>query len=478
MAEPLYTRRMTPRGLKDFLPKDAARKRAVETALANTFARWGYEEVITPTVEFFESLALGAGPELVEKMYRLFDREGHTLALRPEVTTPIGRVVATRLRDELLPLRLYYVANVFRYEEPQAGRQREFWQAGVELVGATGPAADAEVIALAATALAAAGLEHFRVDIGQVGYFNGILEGAALSEDDRRALRRALLRRDYVALDELLARTGLPADKQRLLRELPRLRGREEAIERAWILADNATSRRAAENLRDIYRALADHGVAERVYVDFGMIKDLDYYTGMVLEGYTPDLGFTVLTGGRYDNLIGRFGYDCPATGFVVGVERLMLALTGQGWDPGRDEGNRRWLLSCDDAGRSRALAAAAALRSRGWQVAVDVVPRSLEDAIAYARARGIAHVARYVGTQPVRVYSAPDYRERLESSPGPGQAGEEQPGRGGKGHLAPAGFAPADGDELVQDGSELLALLDPERARAVEPAAEGGGEA
>ncbi|MFO7310816.1 MAG: ATP phosphoribosyltransferase regulatory subunit [Bacillota bacterium] len=410
MAEPLYTRRMTPRGLKDFLPKDAARKRAVESALATTFARWGYAEVITPTVEFFECLALGDGPELVEKMYRLFDREGHQLALRPEVTTPIGRIVATRLKDEPLPLRLYYIANVFRYEEPQAGRQREFWQAGVELVGATGPAADAEVIALAVTALAAAGLKDFRLDIGQVGYFNGLMEGAALSQEERRAIRRALLRRDYVALDEALAQSGLPEGKRRLLRELPRLRGREETIARAIELADNPVSREAAENLGAIYAALAAHGVADRVYIDFGMIKDLDYYTGMVLEGYAPDLGFPVCTGGRYDNLIGRFGYECPATGFVVGVERLMLALEGQGALPGPD-GAPRWLVGGDQAGRARALAAARMLRGRGWTVEMDVLERPLDGMLEYARARGIAYVAYYAGPDAVQVFAAPEYR-------------------------------------------------------------------
>ncbi len=424
MAEPLYTRRMTPRGLKDFLPKDAARKRAVETALAATFARWGYAEVITPTVEFFECLALGDGPELVEKMYRLFDREGHTLALRPEVTTPIGRIVATRLRDEPKPLRLYYIANVFRYEEPQAGRHREFWQAGVELVGATGPAADAEVIALAATALAAAGLEDFRLDIGQVGYFAGLMAGVDLSHDDRWALRRALLRRDYVALEEVLDRTGLPGEKQRLLRELPRLRGREDAIARAVELADNPVSRAAAENLGTIYAALAAYGVSERVYIDLGMIKDLDYYTGMVLEGYAPELGFPVCTGGRYDNLIGRFGYDCPATGFVIGVERLMLSLEGQRALPA-DAGVPQWLVSGDGSGRARALAAAAALRERGLAVEVDVLDRPPEALVAYARARGIPHVAVYTGAAPARVFAAPSYRElpagEVQDLPGAG---------------------------------------------------------
>lgn len=448
MKEPLYTRRMTPRGLKDFLPKDAARKRAVEAALAAAFARWGYAEVITPTVEFFECLALGDGPELVEKMYRLFDREGHTLALRPEVTTPIGRIVATRLRDEPLPLRLYYIANVFRYEEPQAGRQREFWQAGVELVGAPGPAADAEVIALAATALTAAGLREFRIDIGQVGYFNGIMAGVDLSPDDRRALRRALLRRDYVALEETLARTGLPSEKQRLLRELPRLRGREEAIQRALALADNPASRKAAENLGAVYGALAAYGVAERVYIDLGMIKDLDYYTGMVLEGYAPDLGFPVCTGGRYDNLIGRFGFDCPATGFVVGVERLMLALDAQGGElPGTAPGPQ-WLLGCDEPGRPRALAAGAALRARGWPVEVDVMDRPLEAALDYARARAVPYVAWYAGPEAVRVFAGPEYREldpaavaRLMAAAEPGA-----PWAGGGPHGAGEGRGRGDG--------------------------------
>jgi len=409
MPESLYTRRMIPRGLKDFLPKDAARKRAVENALATTFARWGYAEVITPTVEFFECLALGDGPELVEKMYRLFDREGHQLALRPEVTTPIGRIVATRLKDEPMPQRLYYLANVFRYEEPQAGRQREFWQAGVELVGATGPAADAEVIALAVTALAAAGLKDFRLDIGQVGYGNGLMEGVALSADDRRAIRKALLRRDYVALEEILERTGLPQDKRRLLRELPRLRGREEAIVRALELADNPTSRQAAENLGEIYAALAAHGVADRVYIDFGMIKDLDYYTGMVLEGYVPDLGFPVCTGGRYDNLIARFGYECPATGFVVGVERLMMALEGQGALPG-SEPAPRWLVGSDHAGRPRALSAARHMRERGWTVEVDVLERPLDALLEYARARGVPYLAYYDGDARLQVFAAPGY--------------------------------------------------------------------
>ncbi|MBO8142519.1 MAG: ATP phosphoribosyltransferase regulatory subunit [Firmicutes bacterium] len=411
-AEPAYTRRMIPRGTRDFLPPEAARKRALETALKETFSRWGYGEVITPTVEFFECLSLGDGPELVEKMYRLFDREGHTLALRPEVTTPIGRIVATRLREEPLPIRLFYVANVFRYEEPQAGRQREFWQAGVELVGALGPDADAEIVALAVRALEAAGLRDFRVDIGQVGYVNGLLEDGNLGPGGRRALRRALLRRDYVALEEALSASGLSPARRRLLAELPRLRGREEVVRKAAELADNPRSRAAADNLMAVYQALAAHGVQDRVYVDLGMVKDFDYYTGMVLEGYTPELGFPVCTGGRYDNLIGRFGYDCPATGFVVGVERLMMALDAQGSGLVPEDGMDRWLVGSTGAGRPQALAEAASLREKGFAVEVDVMGRSVPELLEYARARTVSRVVFWAGPDDRREFAAPGYGE------------------------------------------------------------------
>lgn len=402
---------MTPSGVRDFLPREAARKRAVESALQTTFHRWGYEEVITPTVEFLESLAQSNGPDTSEQMYRLFDREGHILALRPEVTTPIARIVATRLKDEPRPIRLHYVANVFRHEEVHAGRQREFWQAGVELVGAEGAAADAEIIALAVTALEAAGLRQFRIDIGQVGYFNGIVAGVDLDRDVRRALRRALLRRDYVALPDVVARTGLSEDKQQLLHELPRLQGGGDVIERALSLADNELSRQAAQNALDVYEALESYGVQERVRVDFGMIKDLDYYTGMVLEGYTPDIGFPVCTGGRYDQLIGKFGHDCPATGFVVGVERLMQALEAQAESPDESNGKGTWFIASDEAGRARAVAAAAQRRAAGERVVVDVMGRSLSDALSHARERRFEFVQFFTGNGQ-RTFRAPEYEE------------------------------------------------------------------
>ena len=186
-----YTMMQTPRGTEDFLPRDAERKRWVEETLRGLFWRWGYREIITPTMEFYDAVRAGDSTGLADNLYRFFEREGDILALRPDMTTPIARVVATRLQDSAKPLRLCYHANVFRYAEPQAGRRREFYQSGVELVGSGSHLADAEVIALTVESLKAVGLQGFRVDIGHVDYYDGILESSGLPPEERRSLRLA-----------------------------------------------------------------------------------------------------------------------------------------------------------------------------------------------------------------------------------------------------------------------------------------------
>lgn len=423
--DPRHARLMTPGGTRDFLPADAARKLALERALQETFRLWGYAQVITPTAEFLETLVQSNGQETAEQMYRLFDREGHTLALRPELTTPIARIAATRLKHARTPIRLHYVANVFRHETLKAGRQREFWQAGVELIGAAGAAADAEVIALAVRSLQASRLRTFRVEIGHVGYFNGLLNSLSLASEQRRELRRALLRRDYVGYEAALDAVRDGADGAgggdakaesawASLRGLPRLRGGADVIEGALAAADNDESRAAAADIAAIYEQLQAHGVAEFVQVDFGMIKDLDYYTGMVLEGYADGIGFPVCTGGRYDNLIGRFGEDRPATGFVLGVERVLAGLAAQGVDAGEEEAGVRphRLVAYEPRHRDTALAGARKLREQGLIVEVDVTGLDVDGSREYARARGIPEVV-FIGddTRAVRL-RAPKYEQ------------------------------------------------------------------
>ncbi|NLV91531.1 MAG: ATP phosphoribosyltransferase regulatory subunit [Firmicutes bacterium] len=329
-----HTAVQTPKGTKDFLPADVKRKRFIQHHLTEFYESYGYQEIITPTIEFYNSLTQGNGPHLAESTYRLIDQEGQILALRPDATTPIARVVATRYREAEKPLRFFYASNVLRYGTLKAGRRREFYQIGAELIGQPGPGGDSEIIALAIGSLQAVGLRSFRFDLGHVEFFTGLVEAAQLSPAVGRQVREALLRKDYVSLKELVGAAAMPDSLRQVFQRLPKLRGGKEVLKEAWQLAPNATSRQAVANLQVIYQELEAKGLAEFVQLDLGLVKDLDYYTGLIFEGYTQDLGFNICDGGRYDNLIGQFGYQCPATGFAFGVERLMECLDAQGTWP------------------------------------------------------------------------------------------------------------------------------------------------
>ena len=405
-----YTMVQTPRGTKDFLPRDAQRKRWVEDVLQELFLQWGYQEIITPTMEFYDTVGAGDVTGLAQNLYRFFEREGDLLALRPDMTTPVARVVATRLRDQPKPLRFCYRANVFRYAEPQAGRRREFYQAGVELIGTNSYQADAEVVALTVEALQAVGLKDFRVDIGQVDYYDGILQHPALSSEERRSMRLALLKKDYVSLEQLVANCSLPGPERELLRQLPELRGGREVLQEAMAKATSPISIKAIENLSAIYEILEEFDLAKWVRVDLGMIKDIEYYTGMVLEAYTADMGFTIGTGGRYDNLISQFGYQCPATGFALGIERIMLALTRQkGWPP---LGKQRILCVALADEPKLSWQVARKLREYGYIVELDVWP-SPDQTRDYALNAGFTWIVRPLNQGTIQVLPpGGDWRE------------------------------------------------------------------
>ncbi|MCL4393515.1 MAG: ATP phosphoribosyltransferase regulatory subunit, partial [Chloroflexi bacterium] len=258
--------RQLPHGVTDLFFNDAARKRAVERGLADAFARWGYSEIIPPMFEYYESLAAEAGTQLREEMYRFFDRDGRTLALRADFTIPTARVVGTRLYDRAMPLRFYYVGSVFRYEEPQAGVRREFTQAGIELAGAATADADAEVIALAMTALQAIGLEDFRFTLGTAAYLQATTRGLVLDESDDLALRDALRRKNGPALSRLLDSSGFDPAQKRALAQLPGLWGGTEILDRVEAVNDEARS--AVEHLRAVLERLEQFGFRDRVTVD------------------------------------------------------------------------------------------------------------------------------------------------------------------------------------------------------------------
>src|SRR6266481_3134017 len=321
-----------PKGAKLYLPDEAGQKRHVEETLLTVFRRWGYREIVTPAYEYFDVLSQGTDHELQERMFKMVDREsGRLLALRADVTPQIARIVATRMREEPKPLRLHYVTNVFRYDEPHVGRYREFYQAGVELIGLPNPEGDAEMIAMTVEGLRALGLERFQIDVGQAEFFRGILEDLAADEPTARELRSALGHKDQSGLERLVAELHAPAAVTELLLALPALYGRGDVLDRAERLVKNPRSEAALANLAEVYRLLRAYGLADSVLLALGEVRGFDYYSGVHFEAYVSGLGASLVGGGRYDQMLQRFGYDCPATGFAFEVGRALLAIESQG---------------------------------------------------------------------------------------------------------------------------------------------------
>lgn len=376
-----------PYGTRDFLPNEAMEKRVIEERIAKVLCRWGYSEVATPTMEYLDTLLMGTGKVRADGMFKLFDKNNRTLALRNEMTTPIARVVASRLKDETQPLKLSYISSVFRYEQTQSGRQCEFHQAGVELIGSSEAAADAEVIALAITVLKEVGLTNFKICLGQANFINGIMQQCCLSTKEQNKLKNAIERRDLVELAHIVDSAQLPEMAKTLLKKIPVLHGGEEVLQNAYDMTMNAQSREALDNLKEIYRLLKNYKVAEYVTFDLGIIRDFSYYTGMMFEAYTPGLGYPLCGGGRYDNMLSEFGTDKPATGFAVGIERIMLSLQRQ--DIPRPVQARYAYIAYAEGKEAEAISRALALRDMGHNVDLSTGVISEETAKDYQISRG-----------------------------------------------------------------------------------------
>ncbi|MGB4006571.1 MAG: ATP phosphoribosyltransferase regulatory subunit [Halanaerobiales bacterium] len=320
----------SPTGMKAYLPRVSLELKKLEEMIDKIFGLWGYQPILTPTVEYLEALKVGMGDALEKGLYKFIDYEGNILVLRPEMTAPIARTIAANLNEVELPLRLSYTASVFRYEEPQAGKNREFYQMGVEMIGAEDCAADGEAIILAIESLKKTGLKDFNLDIGHVGFLNGIIAELGLTEQMEYGIKGYLNKRDLVGLNNYLAE--LEIEGKEVLEEIPLLRGSIEILEKANKLVKNQLSRQAIENLYRIYNYVADYDLLDYITFDLGLIRGFDYYTGVVFEGFTGDLGYNLCGGGRYDHLLERYsGVQIPAIGFALGLERIRLALKRQG---------------------------------------------------------------------------------------------------------------------------------------------------
>jgi ATP phosphoribosyltransferase regulatory subunit len=317
-----------PVGVKDYLPEAVERLRRLETDVLACMRRWGYREIMTPTLEFYDTVGV-ASATTDRKLFKLLDRWGTTLVMRSDMTAPIARVVASLLKDTPLPIRLAYHANVFRAIEEEAGRSAEFFQTGVELVGDASAEADAEVIALAIASLQAAGVRKFRVALGHMGFVQGLFEQMLPNLPEmQEVLKDMLLRRDYVGYRDALKRLSIPESVRQDLEGILRLRGNREVCDQALAMSHHEMARAAIRHLLDVWDVLHAYGMIQHVIIDLTMTGDFNYYTGLTFEGYASDLGFPVLSGGRYDNLLGLFGRSAPATGFSLKTNRIMEYLS------------------------------------------------------------------------------------------------------------------------------------------------------
>ncbi len=315
----------TPPGSRDILPDEMRELRRLEAALVGVFEARGYGEVSTPTIEYEDVLARG-DERGAPSAHRFFDEQGDVVAMRSDMTIPIARVVADRYATEEPPFRFFYVSKAYRAVRPQRGQMREFTQAGIELVGTDAPAGTAEVIAVLASALDAAGLSRAVVGLGDADLYRQLLEDMGAAPDARIAVLDRLAEHDLVGLEREVRALGLGAGEAETLLRLPAMRGGREVLDEARAMGGDAATR-ALARLEATLDSLEAMGAAGRVRVDLGLLRDLGYYTGAILEVYDPALGHILGGGGRYDELMSRFGRPLPAAGFALFLERLHVAV-------------------------------------------------------------------------------------------------------------------------------------------------------
>jgi ATP phosphoribosyltransferase regulatory subunit len=314
-----------PPGTRDILPDEMRELRALQATLNEVFEGYGYGQVATPTLEYDEVLKEGDERGVVGA-YRFFDERGELLALRSDMTIPIARLVATRFADAEPPLRFSYIGNAYRAVTPQRAQMRQFMHGGVELLGAEAPEGTAEVVEVLSAALDAVGLNRATVGLGDADLYRQLLSELGVEGEPRERILDRLAMHDLVGLEEEVDRVdGLPSPGRETLLRLPGMRGDASILDQARELGGEAVER-ASQRLQATHQALGSRGVADRVQLDLSLLRDLGYYTGAILEVYDPALGHILGGGGRYDELLGRFGRPMPAAGFSLYLERVHLA--------------------------------------------------------------------------------------------------------------------------------------------------------
>lgn len=380
---------ITPEGTKDLLLGECIIRRDIENKLMGLFKGKGYSEMITPGLEFYDVFNLNSPYFPQENMYKLTDNKGRLLVMRPDSTMPIARVVATRLKDAALPLKLCYNQTVYRTEPALKGKSDEIVQTGIELIGSQMKIADLEVISTAIDSLKAFGLE-FSIELGHIGIFKELVGRLDASDHTKEKIRKLIETKNFPALNDLLDSFGSNTVAN-ALKKLPALFGGDEVFDKAEELMPDENIRCILGELRNIYRDAAEIcGCEGIVTVDLGLVNKTDYYTGLIIKGYLKGHGEEVVSGGRYDKLISEFGYDVPAVGFAVNVNGIAKAIEKNSGVPavrGADA-----VVYADEGYEVEAIKAAQKLREQGF-IVENAMFNDLESVREYAREKKISRV-------------------------------------------------------------------------------------
>jgi ATP phosphoribosyltransferase regulatory subunit len=318
--------------MRDVVPPESGEQRALEDALLRRFAAYGYGQVITPWLEFAETFE-AADDETLADGYRLYDRQGHQLVTRTDMTVPVARLAATRFDDDPLPLRFCYVAPSIRPWAPQRSQDGEFVQAGAELLGLASAAADAESVTLLCDCLAAVGLRDFRVALGSVAFYGALIDSLGLDEEDRETFLGALADRDYPLMESVAGNAGVDYRALGVLWKVLELSGSRDGLAQARKLATTDAMEAAIRRVVEV-RDLVEEAGFGGVVLDFGLYPDLSYYSGVIFEAFAPGVGLPIASGGRYDGLLGRFAWDIPGVGFALALDRVLDAMAEAGVAP------------------------------------------------------------------------------------------------------------------------------------------------
>jgi len=379
-----FTRLHTPKGTRDYLPNEVKQYRYIENQLRTIFELWSYSEVRSPSIEFVETLSTGVGSELVDAMFKFQDFDGKLLALRAEMTAPVARIVTTRMPSAPEPVRLFYVNNVFRYSQSYLKREREFCQAGVELVGCNTSEADGEILALLISSLKQVGLKEVRVDLGHASLLKDLLNAAGLDEQKKVSVQGLLACRDSVGLKKFMEQNDFPSNLRDAFLQLSRCRRLDEVSSISLNGSKYDKANKQLESLMELQETLKDYKIDDLVFFDFSLTKKIEYYTGIVFEASVPNLGLPLGSGGRYDNFIEKFGkLRLPATGFALEIGKLLQALTAQGFEIPKSSKTKVIVAS---KFRNTAVAAVKILRESGVIASLEVTRRSLEKTMEYGK--------------------------------------------------------------------------------------------